>query len=122
MTLAKVPNAPKIGVTIDRRGNHSPEDIQVSLDALGVGTGLFLAPVRTTSPGLTVYKGGAITPRYFFIHQHLGKLEVDRNALRLAVSYTPTPTIQLEAEIPVQRTSFENGNQSGSGSGVGNIT
>lgn len=98
------------------------EEIQVSIDGLGVGTGSFLAPVRTTSPGLTVYKGGAITPRYLFIHQHLGGLEVNQNALRLAVSYTPTPKIQLEAEIPFSRTSFDNGKQTGAGGGVGNIT
>jgi hypothetical protein len=98
------------------------EGIQVSLDGLPAGSGLFLAPVRTTSPGLTVYKGGSITPRYFFIHQHLGSLEVNRQALRVAISYTPTPTVQLEAEIPYQRTSFEDGAQSGSGAGLGNIT
>jgi hypothetical protein len=27
-----------------------------------------LAPIRTTSPGLTVYQGGAITPRLYFIN------------------------------------------------------
>ena len=29
------------------------------------------APIRVTSPGLTVYKGGAVTPRLYFIKQHL---------------------------------------------------
>jgi hypothetical protein len=105
---------------LERSGNG--EAIQVSVDGLPAGFGLFLAPVRTTSPGLTVYKGGAVTPRYFLIHQHLGSLEVNRQALRVAISYTPTPTLQLETEIPYQRTSFEDGAQSGSGSGLGNIT
>jgi hypothetical protein len=101
-----------------RTGRRS---IQVSLGGLGSGSGLYLAPIRTTSPGLTVYKGGAVTPRVYFIRQHLGSLEVNRQALRVAVSYTPTPTLQLEAEIPYQRTSFEDGALSGSGSGLGNV-
>jgi len=103
-------------------GKARREVLQVSLDGLGAGSALFLAPVRTTSPGLTVYKGGAVTPRYFFIRQHLGSLEVRRHALRLGLSYTPTPTLQLEAEIPYQGTSFEDGTHSGSGNGLGNIT
>lgn len=98
-----------------------PDAIQVSLGGLGSGSGLFLAPVRTTSPGLTVYKGGAVTPRLYFIRQHLGSLEVSRQAVRVSVSYTPTPTLQLEAEIPYQRTSFEDGALSGAGNGLGNI-
>lgn len=75
-----------------------------------------------TSPGLTVYKGGAITPRVYFVHQHLGNLNVDRHVLDVSVSYTPSPRIQLEIEVPVSRTSFDNGTTSGSGSGFGNIT
>jgi hypothetical protein len=97
------------------------ESIQVSLGGLGSGSGLYLAPIRTTSPGLTVYRGGAVTPRVYFIRQHLGSLEVNRQALRVAVSYTPTATLQLEAEIPYQRTSFDDGALSGSGSGLGNV-
>lgn len=96
--------------------------IQVSLAGLGNGSSLFFAPVRTTSPGLTVYKGGAVVPRYSYTRQHLGDLKVDRHALRLGISYTPTPTLQLEAEIPYSGTSFEHGTQSGSGHGPGNIT
>jgi hypothetical protein len=81
-----------------------------------------LAPIRVTSPGLTVYKGGAITPRFYFIKQHFGDLEVNRQVLDLSVSYTPTATLQLEAEVPVSRTSFDDGTSSGSGVGLGNIT
>ncbi|MFN2497761.1 MAG: hypothetical protein ABR557_01585 [Pyrinomonadaceae bacterium] len=80
------------------------------------------APIRVTSPGLTVYKGGAVTPRLYFIHQHLGNLNVDRQVLDVSVSYTPSPRVQLEIEVPVSRTSFDNGTTSGSGSGFGNIT
>jgi len=97
------------------------ESIQVSVGGLGSGYGQYLAPIRTTSPGLTVYKGGAVTPRVYFIRQHLGSLEVNRQSLRVAVSYTPTPTLQLEAEIPYQRTSFEDAALSGSGNGLGNV-
>ncbi len=81
-----------------------------------------LTPIRTTSPGLTVYKGGAITPRFSYTRQHLGGLKVNREALRLNLSYTPTPTLQLEAEVPYSRTSFNDGTHSGSGQGFGNVT
>ncbi len=80
------------------------------------------APIRITSPGLTVYKGGAITPRLYLIKQHLGVLDVDRQVVDLSVSYTPSPRVQLEVEIPFSRTSFENNSTSGSGEGLGNIT
>ncbi len=81
-----------------------------------------LAPIRTTSPGLTVYQGGAIIPRLYFIRQHLGDLEVRRQVLDLSVSYTPTTKLQLEAEIPFSRTEFDDGEREGSGTGLGNIT
>jgi hypothetical protein len=81
-----------------------------------------LAPIRVTSPGLTVYKGGAVVPRLYVIKQHLGDLEVNRQVLDLSVSYTPTATVQLEAEVPISRTSFDDGVTSGSGAGLGNIT
>ena len=81
-----------------------------------------LAPIRVTSPGLTVFKGGAVTPRVYFIKQHLGDLEVNRQLLNLSVSYTPSPRVQLEVEVPFSHTSFENNLTSGSGTGLGNIT
>lgn len=106
-------------------------DIQVSLDgpeapevseASDVSSGMFLTPIRTTSPGLTVYRGGAFTPRYFFTEQHLGGLEIDRHTLRLNFSYTPHPKLQLEADVSYNRTSFVDGLRSGSGEGFGNLT
>ena len=121
-SAANVLGNSKTATTIEipeQKGDTEP--IQVSLNGIELGGGLLLAPVRTTSPGLTVYKGGAITPRYYYIRQHLGGLEVNRQAIRVSVSYTPTPTLQLEAEIPYQRTSFEDGMHSGSGNGLGNI-
>lgn len=81
-----------------------------------------VAPIRVTSPGLTVYKGGAVTPRVYFIKQHLGTLEVQRQILDLSVSYTPSPRLQLEIEAPFSRTSYDDGPSSGSQFGVGNIT
>ncbi len=83
---------------------------------------LGLAPIRTTSPGLTVYKGGAISPRLFLTRQHLGNLTVSRQSLLLSASYTPTPTLQLETEIPFTHTSFDDGTHSGAGAGFGNAT
>lgn len=80
------------------------------------------APIRVTSPGLTVYKGGAITPRFYFIKQHLGALEVQRQIFDLSVSYTPSPRLQLEIEAPFTRTAYDDGVSAGSGFGVGNIT
>jgi len=80
------------------------------------------APIRVTSPGLTVYKGGAITPRLYLIRQHLGSLKVNRQLINLSLSYTPSPRLQLEAEVPVSRTSFHDTSTSGSEVGLGNIT
>jgi len=81
-----------------------------------------LAPIRVTSPGLTVYKGGAITPRLYLIRQHLGSLKVNRQMIDVSVSYTPSPHVQLEAEVPVSRTSFNDRLTSGAGVGLGNIS
>ena len=80
-----------------------------------------LAPIRATSPGLTIYKGGAITPRVYFIRQHLGPLKVNRQVLDVSLSYTPSPRLQLEAEVPIWRTSLHDIATSGSSLGVGNI-
>jgi hypothetical protein len=79
------------------------------------------APIRTTSPGLTVYKGGAVVPRLYFIHQHLGDLDVSRQVLDLSVSYTPSQRVQLAAELPISRTAFDQGGSSGDSAGLGNI-
>lgn len=80
------------------------------------------APIRVTSPGLTVYKGGAITPRLYLIKQHLGDLEVHRQLFDVSVSYTPSPRLQLEVEIPFSRTAWDDNVTSGSGFGLANIT
>jgi hypothetical protein len=80
------------------------------------------APIRVTSPGLTVYKGGAVTPRLYLIKQHLGDLDVDRQVFDLSVSYTPSPRVQVEIEAPFSRTSYDNKATNGSGFGLGNIT
>ncbi len=53
--------------------------------------------IRTTSPGLTVYRGGAFVPRYAYTRQQLGGLKVDRQTVLLSLSYTPTAKLQLEA-------------------------
>lgn len=81
-----------------------------------------LAPIRVTSPGLTVYKGGAVTPRLYLIKQHVGDLEVDRQAFDLSVSYTPSPKLQLEIEVPFMRTAYDDNVTNGSGLGLGNVT
>jgi hypothetical protein len=81
-----------------------------------------LAPIRTTTPGLTVYKGGAVTPRFYFIKQHLGNLDVKRQVLDVSLSYTPSPRLQVEVQVPLMRSSFDDGVTSGSGVGLGNVT
>jgi hypothetical protein len=58
------------------------------------------APIWTTTPSLAVYKGGEVTLRYHFTQQHLGALRVDHHEARLGFSYTPTPRLQLEGEVP----------------------
>jgi len=80
-----------------------------------------VAPIRTTSPGLTVYRGGAFTPRYIYLRQTLAGLKVDRHIMLLDFSYTPTPKLLVEAEIPVTRISFKDGTTSGGGEGIGNV-
>jgi hypothetical protein len=80
------------------------------------------APIRTTSPGLTVYRGGAFVPRYLYTRQQLGRLKVDRQTLLLGFSFTPTTKLQMEAELPVTRVSFKDGVTSADGVGVGNLT
>ncbi|HEX6625009.1 MAG TPA: hypothetical protein VF064_14965 [Pyrinomonadaceae bacterium] len=95
-----------------RRASSAPQPF--------AGAGSF-APIRTTSPGLTVYGGGAVTPRFTFTRQRLGSLEVNRQSLSLNVSYTPTPRLQLEAEASVSRTSYDDGAGRGAGTGFGNV-
>jgi hypothetical protein len=96
-------------------------DLSLSFSAWNPGLTKPLAPIRTTSPGLTVYKGGAVTPRLYFIKQHLGNLDVNRQLLDVSLSYTPSPRLQLEAEVPFSRTAFDDGVSSGSGAGLGNV-
>ncbi|HEX8181353.1 MAG TPA: hypothetical protein VF525_17555, partial [Pyrinomonadaceae bacterium] len=79
------------------------------------------APIRTTSPGLTVYQGGALTPRLYFVHQQLGNLDVTRQILDVSISYTPSPRLQLEIEAPLARTAFADGVAAGSDTGLGNV-
>lgn len=93
------------------------ENVEVAV----IEGGAPMTPIRTTSPGLTVYKGGAVVPRPLFTQQHLGSLKIDRHAVRLTLTYTPTPTLQLEAEIPYQKSSFRDGTRQGSGHGWGNV-
>jgi hypothetical protein len=79
-------------------------------------------PIRTVSPGLTVYQGGAVMPRYQRIHQSFGTMRVTRDVWQMNVSYTPTPTLQLEAELPYVRTRAQQGSVIVTDSGLGNIT
>jgi hypothetical protein len=58
------------------------------------------APIRTTTPSLAVYKGGEVTLRYHFMQQHLGALKVSHHEARLGFSYTPTPKLLFEGEVP----------------------
>jgi Putative MetA-pathway of phenol degradation len=103
------------------QASFTPAFARADADSLPPAS-LALAPIRVTSPGLTVYKGGVVVPRLYLIKQHLGGLEVNRQLLDVSISYTPTQRVQLEAEVPVSRTSFDDGASSGSGAGLGNVT
>jgi hypothetical protein len=124
--MKKAESAPKVA-TLNFLDGQAPGEFSharfapPSFSAWGGGLTKPLAPIRTTSPGLTVYKGGAVTPRLYFIKQHLGNLDVNRQLLDVSMSYTPSPRLQLEAEVPFSRTAFDNGVTSGSGTGLGNI-
>lgn len=98
------------------------ESVDVSSSEPIIGSPLPVAPIRTSSPGLTVYRGGAFVPRYIYTRQQLGGLKVDRHTMLLSLSYTPTPRLQVEAELPVTRISFSNGASFASGAGLGNVT
>ena len=105
-----------------RRTNNDPYVVQFMPAVFVEPPGAPLAPIRVTSPGLTVFKGGAITPRLYFIRQHLGPLKVNRQMVDVSLSYTPSPHLQLEAEVPISRTSFHDASESGSGVGLGNVS
>jgi hypothetical protein len=55
------------------------------------------------------------------MRQRLGGLKVDRHIMLLDFSYTPTPKLLVEAEIPVTRISFKDEATSSSGEGIGNV-
>src|SRR5262249_15832273 len=55
------------------------------------------------------------------MRQRLHRLKVDRHIMLLDFSYTPTPKLLVEAEIPVTRISFKDGVTSDGGEGIGNI-
>jgi hypothetical protein len=129
--IKKAENAPKVAALRFQDGgqartvefSHALFEVEStpSFSTPRMGATKPLAPIRTTSPGLTVYKGGAVTPRLYFIKQHLGNLDVNRQLLDVSLSYTPSPRLQLEAEVPLSRTAFDDGVTSGSGVGLGNI-
>lgn len=125
-TMKKVTDTPKSAATDRERGveaSHARTGAQLVFPPMtALSMAKPLAPIRTTSPGLTVYKGGAVTPRLYFIKQQLGNLDVSRQLLDVSLSYTPSPRLQLEAEVPFSRTAFDDGGTSGSGAGLGNIT
>jgi hypothetical protein len=108
-------------VRFERAGLITTSDTLFSRETLE-GVAKPPAPIRTTTPGLTVFKGGAVTPRLYLIKQHLGDLYVNRQLLDVSISYTPTPRLQLEAEVPFSRTVFDDGANYGSRVGLGNIT
>jgi hypothetical protein len=127
-SMNKAENAPKVAtLSFPDEGQAPGESAHArftlpSFPAWRRGLTKPLAPIRTTSPGLTVYKGGAVTPRLYFIKQQLGNLDVNRQLLDVSLSYTPSPRLQMEAEVPFSRTAFDDGVTSGSGMGLGNIT
>ena len=114
---SQIPNFVKIGYAKEANALGVPYERLPSS-----GEAKPAAPIRVTSPGLTVYKGGAVTPRLYLIKQHLGTLEVNRQLINASVSYTPTPRLQLEGEIPFLRTAYDNKATSGSEFGAGNVT
>jgi len=115
-------NRREISFPIFAKVSFTDSPIAETIPAITPSAGAKLAPIRVTSPGLTVYKGGAVTPRVYFIKQHLGSLEVNRQMIDLSVSYTPSPRLQLEIEAPFSRTTYDDGVSSGSRFGAGNIT
>ncbi|MEK6285764.1 MAG: hypothetical protein AABO57_08490 [Acidobacteriota bacterium] len=98
------------------------KDIDFSLVGGNSKSTLYLAPIRTTSPAVTVYRGGVIKPRYVFTSRELGGIKADIHALEMTMTYGPTPKIELETDLSFQRTSFSDGVNKGSDASLGNIT
>jgi hypothetical protein len=115
--------AKKAGQSHNERGANQAKTEYVDVTSGGPleGAPFPVAPIRTTSPGLMVYRGGAFTPRYIYMRQQLGGLKVDRHIMLLDFTYTPTPKLLVGAEIPVTRISLKDGVTSGGSEGVGNI-
>lgn len=89
----------------------------------GSGKSAFsFAPIRTSSPAVTVYRGGVIKPRYVFTSRELGDIKADSHALEMTMTYGPTTKIELETDLSFQRNSFSDGVNTGSDARLGNIT
>ena len=125
-TVGQGTNARELITRTEKKQAHHVEQSKFEIDTYNAAviaeTAKPLTPIRVTSTGLTVYKGGAITPRVYFIRQSLGPLKVNRQMIDVSVSYTPSRHVQLEAEVPIARTSFRDGVTSGSATGFGNVT
>ncbi len=106
-------------------GERSPKSSTIFLTSewavLTVASVATTMPIRTVSPGLTVYRGGAVMPRYQRVRQSFGNLSVTRDIWQLNVSYTPTPQLQLEAELPYVRTRAQQVPIALTNSGFGNL-
>jgi len=124
-TVGQGTSAREVIVPTTEKKHATPDDyylVSAKFVPVEAETAKPMAPIRVTSPGLTVYKGGAITPRFYLIRQHLGPLKVNRQVVDLSLSYTPSPRLQLEAEVPLSRTSFHDAATSESSAGLANIT
>lgn len=70
------------------------------LCVLAAAAPLAATPIRTTSPGTIVFRGGALAPRIFFSREVAGPYRVTRHRLLLYGAYSPTPRTLLEVEAP----------------------
>ncbi len=100
----------------------TPQEVKLSLLDSGRPSGLFLAPIRTSSPAVTVYHGGVIKPRYTFTSRELGDLKADFHALEMTVTYGAAAKIELEADLSFQKTTFDDGENTGTQNSLGNVT
>ncbi len=65
----------------------APLPVGAGLPASALGNpAMSFAPIRTTSPGLTVYRGGAVIRGLSFIRLRLGRLDVSRQVLQVSAS------------------------------------
>jgi hypothetical protein len=87
-------------------------------------TAFTAAPIRTTSPGLTVFQGGAVIPRFSSARYRLpvGESPITVTEGSVTLTNTPFTTTQFELSLPYRRAHAAPGGQSLDENGIGLVS